>query len=287
MHKTKLFAAFLTLLTLAGCASYRTNADIEFESANVVEIDPNFRIIEGDLKDAPYTPVGPVEAVVSKLTAFHKDPTKEQVNLVLFQQATLLGGNAVIHVKYKEGIGLWTWGYMQANGIAVKTRIDPSIEEGSEISGNTGKLKPTGIEDNVVTSVNSSQSDTSQYQQATPISDSTAIALIQTPGSNSISESKPLTVIDLSGTWRTTKSVYKIIQEGDQITGTYGPSLSVPTAKIWGNIEGDTVKLNYNETGGSTGFGKLKVNADGTELQGTWTSSNHKYNGPWDLERIE
>jgi hypothetical protein len=115
-----------------GCASYRTNADIEFESTNVVEIDPAFQIIEGDLDGVPYTPVGPVEAVVSKLTAFHKDPTKEQVNLVLFQQATVLGANAVIHVKYKEGVGLWTWGYMQANGVAVKTRDDSGQGKGTE-----------------------------------------------------------------------------------------------------------------------------------------------------------
>jgi uncharacterized protein YbjQ (UPF0145 family) len=31
-----------------------------------------------------------------------------------------LGADAVINIKYKSGVGLTTWGYIDANGVAVK-----------------------------------------------------------------------------------------------------------------------------------------------------------------------
>jgi len=105
---------------------------------------------------------------------------------------------------------------------------------------------------------------------------------------NGYSESQPASYFDLSGTYVSNKSEYKIVQKGDQIIGTYGYFSSGKfTGEIWGKIEGDTIKLDYYDPGGSTGIGELKVSPDGTELQGTWTSSNRKHSGPWNLKRIE
>jgi uncharacterized protein YbjQ (UPF0145 family) len=35
-------------------------------------------------------------------------------------RARVMKADAVINIKYKSGIGLMTWGYIDANGVAVK-----------------------------------------------------------------------------------------------------------------------------------------------------------------------
>ncbi|MCG3683301.1 hypothetical protein [Aliarcobacter butzleri] len=45
---------------------------------------------------------------------------REQANFVLAEQAKKLDANAVRNVKYSSGIGLMTWGYMDAKGDASK-----------------------------------------------------------------------------------------------------------------------------------------------------------------------
>lgn len=54
------------------------------------------------------------------MTYYHSDPTRAQVNSILAEKTRRLGGNAVINVKYKEGVGMMTWGYISAEGMAVK-----------------------------------------------------------------------------------------------------------------------------------------------------------------------
>lgn len=104
----------------SGCASYRTNSDISFESTSGTETATKVEILESGLEKGGYEVIGPVEAVVKKLTVFHKDPTKEQVNVVLAEKASKLNADAVINVKYKSGVGMTTWGYMEGKGEAVK-----------------------------------------------------------------------------------------------------------------------------------------------------------------------
>jgi len=75
---------------------------------------------EGNFPGRKYSEIGPVEVSVKKLTIFHADPSKEQANEALIEKAKLLGADAVINIKYETGVGLTTWGYMDAKGTAVR-----------------------------------------------------------------------------------------------------------------------------------------------------------------------
>ena len=47
--------------------------------------------------------LGKVEAEAKKLTIFHTKPKKEQINIILSENAKKLGADAVINVTYKKG----------------------------------------------------------------------------------------------------------------------------------------------------------------------------------------
>ena len=109
------------MLSASGVASYRTDSDVSFETTEVEKAPTDVLIIEGALEgDKEYTVIGAIEAVVKKLTVFHKNPTKEQVDIVLVEKAKAIGADAVINVEYEQGVGFTTWGYMKAEGTAVK-----------------------------------------------------------------------------------------------------------------------------------------------------------------------
>lgn len=120
MKNIRNLIGILALVSLGGCASYRTNSDVDFSSTDVEKIDHSVQIVEGDLADINYSIIGQIEAVVKKLTVFHKNPTKEQVDIVLVEKAIKVGADAVINVSYTGGVGFTTWGYMKAEGTAVK-----------------------------------------------------------------------------------------------------------------------------------------------------------------------
>jgi len=121
MRKVRFIVGILGLLVLTGCASYRTNSDVEFKSTEIEKTISTVQILESDLTDVAYSVIGPIKAIVKKLTVFHKHPTKEQVDVVLVQKAAEMGADAVINVSYTGGVGFTTWGYMKAEGTAVKT----------------------------------------------------------------------------------------------------------------------------------------------------------------------
>lgn len=75
---------------------------------------------EDSLPNRKYEVIGPIEISIKKLTAFHSDPTKAQANWALIEKAREIGANAVINIRYKSGIGLMTWGYIDASGTGVK-----------------------------------------------------------------------------------------------------------------------------------------------------------------------
>jgi hypothetical protein len=104
----------------AGCASYRVSSNVDSPPPSTSAISVQVLISEDNLPGRKYTEVGPIEVSVKKLTLFHKDPTKEQANEALIERARVIGANAVINVKYSSGIGLMTWGYMDAEGLGVK-----------------------------------------------------------------------------------------------------------------------------------------------------------------------
>lgn len=109
----------VVLVTTSGCA-YRTSSNIKSESLSA--LDPNTHVIisEGNLTDRKYKELGPIEVSIKKLTMFHKDPTKRQANEALTEKARAIGADAVINVTYESGVGLLTWGYMDAKGTGVK-----------------------------------------------------------------------------------------------------------------------------------------------------------------------
>ena len=120
LNRISLLVLVFGIATTSGCATYRTSSNIKLEPVTVVDTTTHVIILEGGLPERKYKEVGPIEVSVKKLTVFHKNPTKKQANEALVEKARLIGANAVINVIYKSGIGLTTWGYMDAKGTGVK-----------------------------------------------------------------------------------------------------------------------------------------------------------------------
>jgi hypothetical protein len=113
-----LFAVVVAMT--AGCATYRTDSNIESKPPDAATPSVKVLLTEDSLPGRKYTEIGPIEVSVKKLTVFDKDPTKEQANEALIEKARSIGANAVIKIAYTSGVGFTTWGYMDAKGIGVK-----------------------------------------------------------------------------------------------------------------------------------------------------------------------
>ena len=116
------FCLVLLIFFTSGCATYRTDSAIEFDTTNTKSITTVIPVGDIDLKNKKVIEIGIVNAVVKKLTLFHDDPTKEQVDIVLAEKAFKMGATAVIDVTYEEGIGWDTWGQIEATGTAIKIK---------------------------------------------------------------------------------------------------------------------------------------------------------------------
>jgi len=114
-------SVLLIVATLSGCSAYRTSSSISAEHPET-PLPASTRVLvrESGLPDKKYKEIGEIDVSVKKLTIFHADPTKEQANEVLRETARSIGADAVINVKYDSGMGLFTWGYMDAEGLCVK-----------------------------------------------------------------------------------------------------------------------------------------------------------------------
>lgn len=122
MNKTKLFLIILVPALFTGCGAYRTQSGIEIPE-NTVSAATDILITSESLDNKNCTTIEHIDASVKKLTAFHDDPTKEQVDYVLSQKAKSLNANVVRNVEYSSGIGFTTWGYMDAEGDASKCEL--------------------------------------------------------------------------------------------------------------------------------------------------------------------
>jgi hypothetical protein len=107
------------VVSAAGCASYRVSSNIESAPPSATAAR-QVLITESNVPNRKYTELGPVEVSVQKLTLFHPNPTKERADEALVEKARSIGADAVINVKYSSGVGLWTWGYLDAKGTGVK-----------------------------------------------------------------------------------------------------------------------------------------------------------------------
>ena len=77
----------------------------------------------------------------------------------------------------------------------------------------------------------------------------------------------------------------KIVQTADQIEGIYSHGLR---GRVWGVIEGNTIKFKYHPDGGSTsGWGTWIFTPGSNEVKGTWHSFGGRGEGRWDLTKIE
>ena len=121
MYKKIVFSALFILVVFSGC-SYRNDSGIDIP--NNPKSQTSILVTEDSLKDKNCTDIKKIDVSIKKLTAFHKDPTKEQANYVLSEKAKQLSANAVRNVKYSSGIGLTTWGYIDAEGDASKCDLD-------------------------------------------------------------------------------------------------------------------------------------------------------------------
>lgn len=126
LQKMTLFT-LTSLLLLSGCASYRVDSNIDIKNKPIVNQTKQIIISEKGLSGQQYQNISPIEVSVKKLTAGHKNPTKQQANEALIERARYIGADAVINVKYKSGIGFTTWGYMDAKGMGVKFIGQPLI----------------------------------------------------------------------------------------------------------------------------------------------------------------
>ena len=85
-------------------------------------------VISGDITDRPYRVVAEVQANVSKLTIFSKDPSEEKVFRELWERARKTGADAVVNARYGDSVpGGWTWGRRKAQGQAIKFLTDAEI----------------------------------------------------------------------------------------------------------------------------------------------------------------
>lgn len=73
----------------------------------------------------------------------------------------------------------------------------------------------------------------------------------------------------------------RLVQNGNQITGSIGSR-----GKIWGDIEGDTIKFDFLTSGGDTIRGEWTVKPGGNELVGNWFES-WRGSGKWNLTKID
>ena len=112
-----------TLALLPGCATWSTSTVENMATKEAVKpTDPaKVTLTEGDMPGRKYTSLGDVSVTVNKTTIFNRDPTREDVNTKLREQAAILGADAVILVRYGDGgISLMSWGSLEGRGRAIK-----------------------------------------------------------------------------------------------------------------------------------------------------------------------
>ena len=80
--------------------------------------------IHADNIAQPYKVLGQITAKVRKGSLLSKSPTIEDVNFKLQEEASKLGANAVINVKYDRGMSLVSYEVLKAVGTAVIAESD-------------------------------------------------------------------------------------------------------------------------------------------------------------------
>lgn len=116
----KLCIVTLGFAVLSGCSAYRVSSNIDERPLTAQEQSRKVTITQARIMNREYRFLGPVEVSIKKATIFHADPSRDQANEELEKRARMIGADAVMEVKYEGGIGAFTWGYLDAEGKAVK-----------------------------------------------------------------------------------------------------------------------------------------------------------------------
>lgn len=113
---------FLISLFFSGCSiPFWGDKTAKAPILEEVKKPPSKKVVisELDIMDRPYTIIGDVNASVSQLTPFGT-PLKELANEQLQLEATKIGADGVIFIRYKTLPKTWTrWSGMEAKGKAV------------------------------------------------------------------------------------------------------------------------------------------------------------------------
>lgn len=118
----------VSLLILTGCGGTWSTANVKsVDDTKLAKVAEDIQkspldiiITESDITDRKYKVLGDISATVNKTTIFHKDPTQEQVNEKLQQEAIKIGADAVILVRYGTvGVSFMSWGALNGKGRAV------------------------------------------------------------------------------------------------------------------------------------------------------------------------
>ena len=118
MKKTNLLLSIsIIALGFSGCATYRSSSGIQVPSTYV---KPTILVTGTQLVGKNCKTIAKVDTSIKKLTAFSANPTKNQAFFILAEKGKKIGANAVRNVKWETGVGLTTWGYIDANGDASK-----------------------------------------------------------------------------------------------------------------------------------------------------------------------
>lgn len=129
MKAHKVFFALFIAGSMSGCATWSTssidNKDVSTQessqSAISKKLPSQIYLTDKDVVDRPYKSLGDITATVNKTTIFHPNPTREMVNEKLQKEASELGADAVILIRYGDGgISLMSWGSLEGKGRAIK-----------------------------------------------------------------------------------------------------------------------------------------------------------------------
>jgi hypothetical protein len=115
-------------LGVAACSTWSTTtvkparADpVPQAAAPAPDVPAGIFLTENDITDRPYKVLGDLEVTVRKTTILNKDPTRADVDARLRKEATKLGADAVVLIRYGTvGIGMTSWGVLHGQGRAVK-----------------------------------------------------------------------------------------------------------------------------------------------------------------------
>lgn len=116
MRQAKMLLVGSAFLVLTGCATYRNDLSIEAQEKSASHIV----LSKSSMRERKYTLIEPIKVEIKKLTLFHQDPTEEMANELLQKKAAYLNADAVINIIFSSGIGITTWGYIEAHGDAIK-----------------------------------------------------------------------------------------------------------------------------------------------------------------------